>query len=523
MAALHTSAMALSLASGATAMVSSSAAAAPTGLSYPSGFDMKTSWANLSPYADASGFNVSKGFPAECELSQVHVLHRHAQRYPTQWPLDGEGMEDFAHKLVKYSKQNPEKKIGSGPLAFLNDWEYILGLNTLLPTGAATEATSGAQFWSQYGRLLYRAESGQAAWDPSLNVYPNGTARPKPTFRTTSYPRILESARWWLSGFFGNTGANSSYSEYDLTQIPEVEDFNNTLSSTDSCPNGMEPGDNAAQVFAPSLVKDARNRFAAYLPADLSLDTSDIVAMFNMCPYEYAALGQSSFCALFTEREWRDFEYYVDLQFYGDYGFGSPSGRAQGIGYVEELAARLQSKLITSSDSSINYTYDDNTKTFPLDQPLYMDMSHDDIIVSVLVALGLDYFKSGPRGLPVSVSHAPRNFNLNQVTPFGARLFTEIWTCPQDVSFEELQVQKYKNPDLSAKSNTTEYLRFVLNNAPVPLDGLQVCDGSVNGFCKVDQFLSAIPKLSKEAMYQEACFGDYNITAQVGNGQPKRP
>ncbi|KGO48221.1 Histidine phosphatase superfamily, clade-2 [Penicillium expansum] len=526
MASLHSSAIALlALAVSTAAIASSSAAAAgPTGLSYPSGFDMKTSWANLSPYTDASGFNVSKGFPLECELSQVHVLHRHAQRYPTQWPLDGEGMENFAQKLINYTKKYPNKKIGSGSLAFLDDWEYMLGLNTLLPTGAATEATSGAQFWSQYGRLLYRAKNGDAAWDASLNVYPNGTARPKPTFRTTSYPRILESARWWLSGFFGNTGGNSSYSEYNLTIIPEVEDFNNTLSSTESCPNGMEPGDNAAQVFALSFVKDARKRLAAHLPKDFKLDTVDILAMLNMCPYEYATLGRSSFCALFTEQEWRDFEYYIDLQFYGDYGFGSPSGRAQGIGYVQELAARLQSKLIPSSDSSINYTYDDNTKTFPLDQPLYMDMSHDDIIVSVLAALGLDYFKYGPHGLPVSVTHAPpRTFNLNQMTPFGARLFSEVWTCPKDVSFKYLQVQKYKNPDLSSKSDTTDYIRFVLNNAPVPLDGLKVCDGSVNGFCKVGKFLSAIPDLNKEAMYQEACYGDYNITSQVGNGQPRKP
>lgn len=179
----------------------SSASADSTGLTYPSGFDMKTSWGNLSPYADAPGFNISKGVPAQCELSQVHVLHRHAQRYPTSWPLDGVGMEDFAAKLTNYSKKHPDTKLGSGPLEFLNDWEYRLGLNTLLPSGAATEATSGALFWSEYGRLLYRAGSGDAAWDSSLNVFPNGTARPMPTFRTTSYPRILESARWWLSEY----------------------------------------------------------------------------------------------------------------------------------------------------------------------------------------------------------------------------------------------------------------------------------------------------------------------------------
>lgn len=279
--------------------------------------------------------------------------------------------------------------------------------------------------------------------------------------------------------------------------------------------------DNAVESFTPVFTKNALQRLRPFFPSDFNLTAADVYAMFNLCPYEYATLGQSSFCALFTEQEWKDFEYATDLSFYGNYGFGSPSGRAQGIGYVQELAARLQSRLIMSSSSSINYTYDDNTKQFPLHQPMYMDMSHDDVIVSVLTALGLDYFKYGPHGLPVSVQHAiPHTFHVNKITPFGARLFTEIWTCPNNAKFDTLQEQMYKNPDLSSKSDTTDYIRFVLNNAPVPVDGLKPCDGSVNGFCEMRKFLDYVPELTKQAMYQEACFGDYNITTQVGNGQP---
>lgn len=107
-------------------------------------------------------------------------------------------MEAFAQKVKNYSKLH-DGRVGKGPLDFLNQWEYMLGEDTLQVTGAATEATSGARIWAKYGRLLYRAGPGVAAWDSSLNVYPNGTARPKPIFRTTSQARILESARWWLS------------------------------------------------------------------------------------------------------------------------------------------------------------------------------------------------------------------------------------------------------------------------------------------------------------------------------------
>ncbi|KAJ5769092.1 Histidine phosphatase superfamily clade-2 [Penicillium odoratum] len=506
----------------ATATSTSAPASGPTGSTYASGFDMTKSWANLSPYRDADGFSIPKGVPEGCELSQVHVLHRHAQRFPTNYPLDGEGMQDFATKITNYSKAHPGKAIGTGPLKFLNNWDYVIGDDTLMENGAATEATSGANFWINYGRLLYRAgRENVAAWSSSLNVYANGTSRPKPVFRTTSQARILESARWWLSGFFGNSGANSSYSQYDLVVIPEESGFNNTLASYEACMGDMSEGDDSAEVFIARYTKDAQSRLASYFPSDFNVTASDVLAMQNLCVYEYTSLGGSYFCSLFTEQEWKDFEYNVDIQYYGDYAYGSPTGRAQGIGYVLELAARLQRKLITSSDTSINYTYDNNLKQFPFDQPFYMDMSHDDIILSVINALGLDYFKFGPHGLPGNVDHAPkRNFSLQQMTPFGARFLSEIWTCPSNTSFSNLGPVLLNNPTVESTKNTTTYIRFVLNNAPLPLDGLVGCETASQGFCPVEKFLRGVPTLKQKAEYQKACFGNYTTGHQVADGVP---
>lgn len=180
------------------AMPTSPAPPAPTGSVFP-GFDIVSSWANLAPWKEVDSFSVPKGVPRGCELSQAHVLHRHAQRYPTSFKLDGGGIDKFSEKLANYSRVHNTTEIASGPLSFLNDWDYLMGKDTLLPTGAATEATSGANVWSKYGRFLYRAGAGEERWNESLNVYPNGTERPKPIFRTTGQARILESARWWLS------------------------------------------------------------------------------------------------------------------------------------------------------------------------------------------------------------------------------------------------------------------------------------------------------------------------------------
>ncbi|KAJ5753066.1 histidine phosphatase superfamily [Penicillium odoratum] len=488
---------------------SSSPAPTPTGARFESGFDMTKSWAQLTPYKSAD-WGVPKGVPKgeRSELSQVHILHRHAQRYPTGMPMDGQVIQKFTEKLNGSIE-------ATGPLEFLNDWKYVVGLDELMRTGASTEATSGANFWLQYGRLLYRATpENVVAWNASLNVFPNGTARPKPFFRTTDQSRILESARWWLSGFFGDRGAHGSYDQYDLLVLPEQLLFNNTLASYYSCPGGpgdQSNGDETAKPFVARYLKDARSRLSAYLPPDFDLTTMDVLAMQTICVYEETSLAGSKFCSLFTEQEWKDFAYSLDIQYYGNYGFSSPVGRAQGIGYVMELAARLEEKLIPSSDTSLNSTYDNNVETFPLGQPFYMDMSHDNIIVSVMAALNLEYFKySSETGLPGNVDHAPdHTFKVSDATPFGARFMTEMWTCPNDVTFDSLDPVLYSNPVLESTKDTTKYIRFLLNDSPLPLTGVIGCEDSTNGFCALDKFLSGIPELKKRANYREACFGYY--------------
>ena len=188
------------LQASATPTSSTTSPSTQTGATYPNGFDITQSWSILSPYKDAD-FGVPKGVPRGCELTQAHVLHRHAERFPNPGPLNAGGMENFHSKLVDYAEAHPGEAIGRGPLEFLNGWRYLFGEDSPLPIGAATECAAGVDFWNRYGRLLYRSEPGDAGWDPSLNRYPNGTERPKPVFRATPEARVLESARWWLSEF----------------------------------------------------------------------------------------------------------------------------------------------------------------------------------------------------------------------------------------------------------------------------------------------------------------------------------
>lgn len=72
----------------------------------------------------------------------------------------------------------------------------------------------------------------------------------------------------------------------------------------------------------------------------------------------------------------------VDLYFWHISGFGSPVARAQGIGYVQELVARLTHTPISVHNSSTNATLNDNPATFPLGQSLYVDATHDTVLLN---------------------------------------------------------------------------------------------------------------------------------------------
>lgn len=57
-------------------------------------------------------------------------------------------------------------------------------------------------------------------------------------------------------------------------------------------------------------MNDTVSRLQQYVTG-INLTTSDLYAMQQMCAYETVALGYSQFCGLFTEQEWRGFDYSI--------------------------------------------------------------------------------------------------------------------------------------------------------------------------------------------------------------------
>ncbi|KAF8061714.1 histidine phosphatase superfamily [Lyophyllum atratum] len=435
-------------------------------------FDMFKKWGNLSPwYSNERGaFGLDSGpeVPETCRVTGLHFLHRHGARYPTTWAAYG-GPANFARRLNDLA---PNLN-ASGELDFLNDWTYKLGEELLTPFGRQQLYDLGISMRLKYGFLL-------------KNFTESNTI---PVFRTESQDRMLYSALNFAIGFFGYPLDG----KYQQSITIEADGFNNTLAPYDTCPNARvarraDRGVWYVKRWAAIYLKDAHARLRKQLKG-YQLTIEDAYVMQQMCAYETVAIGYSKFCELFTEEEWEGFNYALDLSFWYGSAFGSPMARVQGYGWIKELVARLTHTPIKEHNSSTNSTLDDDPITFPLGQSLYVDATHEVVVLNIITALNLTNFaKSGP--LPYT--HIPRNrsFQVSRLAPFAT-----------NIQFQLLECTSVPGPQI----------RVIINDGVTPLTGIKGCPEQRDGMCPVDTFVAAQKALIAETDWTYDCYGNWTL------------
>ena len=159
-----------------------------------------------------------------------------------------------------------------------------------------------------------------------------------------------------------------------LEFIIEEDGFNNSLIASNVCNNSnsdvSKTGDTAQSQWISTYLANATRRFKS-MGGSFNWTAANVFTAQELCPYETVSLGYSQFCDLFTYEEYQGLSYALDLQFAGNNLFQSPTGRAVGIGYVEELLGvrvkcsgcsdnllicqqRLQQHYVTTANSSDN-------------------------------------------------------------------------------------------------------------------------------------------------------------------------
>ncbi|EIW65622.1 hypothetical protein TREMEDRAFT_36131 [Tremella mesenterica DSM 1558] len=427
-----------------------------------SSFSIMQHWGHLSPYYSVSSHGLPETnslIPEQCQLKSLHWLQRHGARYPTSDPY---GAAAFGKRLMMAKESKYFR--GNGELRFLNQWEYKLGAELLTPFGRSQLYNLGVAARLKYGFLLDRMDGRL------------------PVFRTESQDRMLRSAQNFAAGFFGIPAEE----HYHLEVMIESPGFNGTLSPWHAC----KAENHSINVDLPAklaqwdavFLSDAQTRLSAQLSGyDLTL--ADTAAMMEMCAYETVALGFSAFCDLFTQTEWKGYEYRMDIfwWYYGSFGF--PLSKAQGVGWVQELVSRLTHTRLTEFNSTTNSTLH-NDVYFPLDDPINIDFTHDTVFAMLLPTLNLTTFaQSGPPSLDQMPKH--RSFIASKIIPFATNLQIQVLSCTD--------------------TKDSEQVRLILNDGVVPLTGLTGCDDDVEGRCSLEGFVSSLKTLIGEVDFAKEC------------------
>lgn len=156
----------------------------------------------------------------------------------------------------------------------------------------------------------------------------------------------------------------------------------------------------------------------------------------------------------------------VDADFVHSYG--GNLGRVQGVGYVNELLARLTGQPVRDNTQT-NRTLDASPETFPLDRTLYADFSHDNEMVAIYSALGLfrQHLLPGQKLDPVKPSPLS-TWILSNMVPFSARMVVERLQCTGPLPLGT-------------------FVRILVNDALQPLE---FC-GGVAGLCELHAFVAS--------------------------------
>ena len=191
----------------------------------------------------------------------------------------------------------------------------------------------------------------------------------------------------------------------------------------------------------------------------------------DLCPFNTVASPTtqiSPFCDLFSAFEWRQYDYYQALGKYYGYGAGNALGPTQGVGFSNELIARLTNTPV-NDHTSVNHTLDDNPATFPLGpaHPLFADFSHDNDLSSIFAALNL-YTTPPLSNITLEEARDADGYSASWTVPFAARAYFEKMRC---------------------RGTPGELVRVIVNGRVVPLHG---CGADSKGRCQLDAFVKSL-------------------------------
>lgn len=165
----------------------------------------------------------------------------------------------------------------------------------------------------------------------------------------------------------------------------------------------------------------------------------------------------------------------------GIHSYGQELGPVNGVGYINELLARLTGRPV-QDHTQTNHTLTSSPITFPLDRSIYADFSHDNLMIAVYSAMGL--FKQAGH-LDPSKPDPKRTWISSKLVPFSGRLVVERMQCSGQPRRHRIASRAEIDSQVVRKET---FIRVLVNDAVQPLN---FCGGDQQGLCTLGAFVDS--------------------------------
>lgn len=415
-------------------------------------------WFSRQPESD------SDQLPLNCHTDQVHMISRHAERYPTA----NAGKRHFA--LLEKLKSPHVKH--SGSLGFVEEWSYF--------TNSSNSDFEGLTYRGPFAGTLQAYNAGRKL---RLRYDTLVDASKTTDFWTCDAERDIHTAKQFAKGFFGDGWESQSSARLHI--IPEtVERGADTLTPGRSClkyiedeENGHDRGYAELGAWQNAFTKPIAARLREEA-GGLSFTPLEIYTMMDLCGSEVLATGQSPWCRVFTNEEWSDFEYGRDLLHFYRAGPGNDFAGAMGWLWLNATSTLL------ANDAA---------------RGVYFSFVHDGDIVPLLATLGILDEVRKPGYLPNNKVKRDRQWRTSDVVPMGGRLVFERVTCDKTGLGQNLR---------------RSYVRLFINDGIVNLSRSFLGGGLANAV-GLNQWADMVAKKEKQ-------FGSFKDKCGVSDDTPQR-
>lgn len=268
-------------------------------------------------FATKTGYNVGNGnispkaiVPEGCEAIQVWHLIRHGTRYPGD--NDILAFQLILPRLQRHivnASESGQGELCKEDVSYLKDWS-LGGLNT-----------SYDDILAPQGEIeLYELSSRFKAALPSLldKPFSNDTFK----FRHTDKQRTYASARAYARGLFGGAG-DTIYMPPPIVPIDPLLQFYKICNKYT-----LEVEDNPEAIIEATMFQEGPKMTAVVDEVSrrigINVAFGEVEVMYDACRY-YKAWDpptQSAWCAVFTPENLMIMEYWHDLQYYYEDGYG---------------------------------------------------------------------------------------------------------------------------------------------------------------------------------------------------------